>query len=546
MSERLDAAPWLYWNTPTEDERREQSRLQERLRKGAVCLGADVYISPRAILGVDRLELGDRCYIAADSYVTHDLVAGDDCTVNPFAIVRGAVRMGSGVRIGAHASVIGFNHSTDIDSPIHTQPTTSAGIVIGDDVWIGTSAIVLDGVRIGEHSIIGAGAVVTKDVQPWSVMAGNPARRVRDRRGGKKAPLPLGTRLERFAESARQQAADVIGRSWSPDALPGGAYVDRPGAEPTVRAHCDAIEIADLLLGSVPGQLSADEHRMRLRGRQDERSGLVPQFGSGGSPDFGTDDATYHVLSVGYALDLLRSGFVHPIHAVAETGPAEICASLDSLDWENDGWACGAWVDAWATALHWNRRMGAAEQPGTAEALLGWLATRIDSSTGMWAPPSVAQGWLQAVNGYYRLTRGSFAQFGLAIPHAERTIDTVLAHANDERWFADGAQNACNVLDVAHPLWLLRKQTDHRAGDAAGWVRVQLESALGRWQEGMGMSFAAAPSPGASEREPGLQGTEMWLAIIWTLADLLGESASLGYRPRGVHRAEQAWHGARR
>jgi hypothetical protein len=157
----------------------------------------------------------------------------------------------------------------------------------------------------------------------------------------------------------------------------------------------------------------------------------------------------------------------------------------------------------------------------------------------MWSPPSVGQGWLQAVNGYYRLTRGSFAQFGLAVPHAERTIDTVLAHANDERWFADGAQNACNVLDVAHPLWLLRKQTDHRAADAAGWARVQLESALGRWREGAGMSFAG-------DDQPGLQGTEMWLAIIWTLADLLGESASLGFRPRGVHRAEQASRGVRR
>jgi acetyltransferase-like isoleucine patch superfamily enzyme len=549
MSERLDAAPWLYWDAPTEDERQEQGRLQERLRTGGASFGADVYISPRAILGVDRLELGDRCYLAAESYVTHDLGAGDDCTVNPFAIVRGDVRLGNGVRIGAHASVIGFNHSTAVDIPIHSQPTTSAGIVIGDDVWIGTSAIVLDGVRIGEHSVIGAGAVVTKDVQPWSIMVGNPARRVRDRRGGTERATPLGTRLERFACDARQQAADIIERSWSSVALPGGAYVDRPGAEPTVRAHCDAIEIADLLLGSVPGQLPADEHRRRLRRRQDGRSGLVPQFGSDGSPDFGADDATYHVLSVGYALDLLRSGFEHPISAVGQTGPAEICALLDSLDWENDGWACGAWVDAWATALHWNRTMGAAEQPGTAEALFGWLATRIDPGTGMWSPPSVEQGRLQAVNGYYRLTRGSFAQFGLEVPHAERTIDTVLAHANDERWFADGAQNACNVLDVAHPLWLLRNQTDHRAAEAAGWARVQLESALGRWHEGAGMSFAAGRSRDPSrsaDHQPGLQGTEMWLAIIWTLADLLGESASLGFRPRGVHRAQQASRGVRR
>ncbi|MFF1879613.1 acyltransferase [Leifsonia sp. NPDC058230] len=543
MSDRLDAAPWLYWSEPTESERHEQLAIQQALAEGGAQFGRDVYISPRAILGVDRLQLGDRCYLAAGSYVTHDLIAGDDCTVNPYAVVRGSVRLGSGVRIGAHASVLGFNHSTGVESPIHTQPTRSAGIVVDDDVWIGSSAIVLDGVHLGAHSVIGAGAVVTRDVEPWSIMAGNPARRVRDRRSTGERAVPIRTRLERFGDSARRQARDVIARSWLLEASGGGAYVDRPGAETTVRAHCDAVELADLLLGSVPAQLAADEHRMRLRSLQDEATGLVAQFGSPDAPVFGMGDATYHVLSVGYALDLLRSGFAHPVHGVSQLSAAELCAALDALDWQSDGWACGAWVDAWATAAHWNRARGASGQPGGLEALFGWLSSRIDAGTGVWSPPSADQGWLQAVNGYYRLTRGSYAQFGLPVPHAERTIDTLLDHAQDGRWFADGVQNACNVLDVAHPLWLLGKQTDHRTREATEWARAQLESALGRWQDGRGMPFAAGTPSGSPEQEPGLQGTEMWLAIIWTLAELLGESASLGYRPRGVHRAEPAEQG---
>jgi hypothetical protein len=61
---------------------------------------------------------------------------------------------------------------------------------------------------------------------------------------------------------------------------------------------------------------------------------------------------------------------------------------------------------------------------------------------------------------------------------------------------------------------------------------------LPRWQDGRGFGFAfgSALSDNGPSQEPGLQGTEMWLAVIWLLADLIGRSDALGYRPRGVHR----------
>jgi hypothetical protein len=160
----------------------------------------------------------------------------------------------------------------------------------------------------------------------------------------------------------------------------------------------------------------------------------------------------------------------------------------------------------------------------------------------MWGTaPSPAEGRLQLVNGYYRLTRGSFAQFGLPVPYTERVVDTVLDHARDPRWFAAGRQNACNVLDVAHPLWLAGRQTRHREAEVRAWASEQLTSALGRWRDGAGIGFGPAGEGGSGPgREPGLQGTEMWLAIIWLLADLVGVSDQLGYRPRGVHRPEPA------
>jgi hypothetical protein len=201
-------------------------------------------------------------------------------------------------------------------------------------------------------------------------------------------------------------------------------------------------------------------------------------------------------------------------------------------------------VDSYGTALYWNRRLFGVDGPR--ETLLGWLLTRQDPWTGLWGTPTAAEGRRQPVNGYYRLTRGTFAQFGLPVPRPETTIDTVLAHRRDPRFFADGRGTACDVLDVIHPLWLCGQQTRHRRDEAAGWARDRLLATLDRWRPGAGFAFSPAPLAGGPapaagrEHEPSLMGTEMWLAIVWLLADVLGESGALGYRPRGVHRPEPA------
>ena len=548
---RYDYSPWLFWSEATPDERRvQESHHADLAARYDLKCGENSYISALAMVDPDHLQIGNNCYIAAHAYVTHNLDAGDDCTINAFAMVRGSVALGNGVRVGAHTSIIGFNHSMDPATPVFRQPTASKGIVIGDDVWIGSNAVVVDGVTIGDHSIIAAGAVVTKKVAAWSVVGGNPARWIRDRRDARRTvPVPdnedLGTRLRIFADSARSQVSAVLERSWD-NRWAGGLFMDRPGTAPTVRAQCDAVEIADLLLGSEPGQLSRDEHIRRLRATQDPASGLVPPLGPDGLPEhdppvFGSNDATYHVLSVGYALNLLGAGFAYPIHAVTQMTAADLVTALEGHPWKKSAWAAGAWIDAWATGFHWNAAMGATTEPGALEALFGWLVTRVEPWTGTWGSPSLDEGRLQVINGYYRLTRGSFAQFGLPLPYPERVVDTVLDHARDPRYFAPGRQNACNVLDVAHPLWLTRRQTDHRAPEIQAWARLQLQHALRQWRQDAGMGFAVCPpdtSDFGGRTTPGLQGTEMWLSIVWLLADLLGIEGALGYRPRGVHRPE--------
>ncbi|WP_216591223.1 acyltransferase [Streptomyces brasiliscabiei] len=577
---RLDHCPWLFEKEATQEQRAAQEERQRSL-DGESEVGARCYVAGSAAVHTDVLRLGDDSYIAAHAYVTGTLTTGTDCTLNPFTVVRGTVSLGTGVRVGAHTSLLGFNHSTAPGLPVFRQPQTSRGITVGDDVWIGSHVVVVDGVTIGDHCVIGAGAVVTKDVPAWTVAAGNPARRIRDRRetgggegargtdagasagagvdatAGAGADAGVGGRrcrdpLTRFADAARAQAADILARSWD-----GTHYVDRPGATPTVRAHCDAVEIADLLLSAAPGQLDATDHIERLASLQDRDTGLVPELGEPLPPMdadgfTGEGPALYHVLSVGYALDLLGASFRQPIAGVRDMTAGQLIARLEGLPWRDGAWSAGAWIDSWATAAHWNLRrpLGgtadapAAVTPGTLEALFGWLLTRADPWTGMWGTPSPTTGRLQVVNGYYRLTRGSFAQFGLPVPHPERVVDAVLDHGRDPRHFGAGRENACDVLDVAHPLWLCARQSTgtgddgYRAAEIRSWAEGQLGSALARWHDGRGFAFGPATTgPGP---EPGLQGTEMWLAIVWLLADLLGRSDSLGYRPRGVHRPEPA------
>jgi acetyltransferase-like isoleucine patch superfamily enzyme len=548
---RTDFLPWEY--DPTSPEGAAQAARQSELVDAGARLGTGVFVAPNAAVFCDRLTVGDRTYIAALAYVTGDLTIGADCSINPYAVVRGEIRMGDGVRIGAHTSILGFNHSMATDRPIHQQGTWSKGITIGDDVWIGSNATVLDGVTVGDHVIIGAGSVVTKDVPDWAVVAGNPARVLRDRRTdtrGNSAP-DLATELRAFAGRAREQAGDLLARCFED-----GRFVDRPTAlagalEPAVRPWADAVEIADLLLDAPPPGFSAADLVRRLTVRQDPATGLVPAGDlsdeglSGPAPSLASGDpldpmdgpASYHVLSVGYAVRLLGGRLPHPIRAVHRLSDRDVVGALEARDWGAQAWGSGAAVDALATACALNIADFSTELAdggvGPLHGLMGWLSASANPETGMWGAPQPAPRWLQAVNGFYRLTRGSYAQLGLPLPYPEAAIDTVLEHAADPYLATPGGYTACNVLDVIHPLWLAARQTGHRRAEGEAWARGRLRRALDTWVDGAG--FAFAPASDGADAVPGLQGTEMWLSIVWLLADYLGLADELGYRPRGVH-----------
>ncbi len=107
---------------------------------------------------------------------------GQNSLIGEYCVIRGqgGVVIGDRVYTSPFTQIIAVNHVfDDPHRPFVDQGITAQGIVIEDDVWLGAGAIITDGVRVGRGSVVAAGAVVTKDVPPHTVVAGVPARPVK-------------------------------------------------------------------------------------------------------------------------------------------------------------------------------------------------------------------------------------------------------------------------------------------------------------------------------------------------------------------------------
>lgn len=152
-------------------------------------VGRNVKIDPRAFIARGgRVILGENAVIRAGAMLLPSsgfIQIGNRSSINHYTIINGegGVKIGHSVMVAAFVSMFAANHNFgDPHVPMLEQGTsTKGGIQIEDDVWIGTHAVILDGVSIGKGSVIAAGSVVTKDVPAYSVVMGVPAKVVRSR-----------------------------------------------------------------------------------------------------------------------------------------------------------------------------------------------------------------------------------------------------------------------------------------------------------------------------------------------------------------------------
>lgn len=135
-------------------------------------------------------QIGDNVAVFSDVYLLNNkgLSTGSNVSIHPFGYIdsKGTVTIGNNVSIAEGCSIISFNHGFDsLDEPIKYQPIHKKPIVIEDDVWIGANATILGGVTVQHGSIVAAGAVVTKDTEPYDIVAGVPAKAIGNRKNRK-------------------------------------------------------------------------------------------------------------------------------------------------------------------------------------------------------------------------------------------------------------------------------------------------------------------------------------------------------------------------
>ena len=131
-----------------------------------------------------KFSLGDYSVIESFACINNavgDVMIGDHTRIGLHNTIIGPVEIGSHVNLAQGITVTALNHNfDDTEKRIDEQGVSTNPVTIEDDVWIGANAVILPGVTIGNHCVVAAGAVVTKDVPPHSLVAGVPAKVIKN------------------------------------------------------------------------------------------------------------------------------------------------------------------------------------------------------------------------------------------------------------------------------------------------------------------------------------------------------------------------------
>jgi len=175
-------------------------RFALRVGRWLAASGPGVHVAPGARISPEaricargsEIHIGERSIVAMGTLVQGNVRIGSDSSLQAYCCIvgykndaagDGSIIIGNGVRIAPHVVMVAANHVFDNpDIPIHKQGLRRKPIVIEDDCWLGARVNVTAGVTIGRGSVIGGGAVVTRDIPPYSIAVGVPARVIGSRK----------------------------------------------------------------------------------------------------------------------------------------------------------------------------------------------------------------------------------------------------------------------------------------------------------------------------------------------------------------------------
>ena len=137
---------------------------------------------PKQIYIDDDVVIKESCLICACNNKSI-ISIGRNTSIGAYSVITSSekIEIGSDCMLGPFIYIVDSNHGTSREKKMNQQKNITKPVIVKNDVWIGAKSVILPGVTIGEGAVIGAGSIITKDVESYKIVAGNPAKIIKDR-----------------------------------------------------------------------------------------------------------------------------------------------------------------------------------------------------------------------------------------------------------------------------------------------------------------------------------------------------------------------------
>lgn len=491
-------------------------------------LEKSIFISPFARIYFKKLYVGYKSYLAANVVGRGYLHLGANSTVNHGVEIIGKVYIGNNVRIGSGTKIIASNHTiSDPYIPIHHMQTKGKGIIIDDNVWLGANVIILDGVKIENNVVVGAGSVVTKNIEKNSIYAGNPAILKRKRYVNNiYLYSKINDSIETLSEKSdyiKFKVENIVSSSYNKKINKIKSFNHINGKyDYNLRHLCDFIELYEGLNLQWPESFKEKGAFIdELIKIQSKENFIYKEYRKLRFKNKELSD--YNKLAL---LNVLHIYNIKIDDNKLTSQKAKIDFHiLNTNVWKDDFWLAGSKVDNLITVAHMSGMKDYVSQK------IIEINDKIKDKIYTLDEYSDKKEILYYINGIYRIMR-SYNQIGnkSIIKNSElMKINYNLAiknyYNNDE--FSDEMFNACNVLDTAYIIYMGIKIGLEDKNEGKYILLRILDMCILHIDKGLTFDLNSIES---------LQGYEMWLSIINICCKALAPDYKFIYDPKGIHK----------